>query len=314
MAQSGYTPILIYASGTATNVPLAANLANGASGAELALNYADGKLFYKDSSNVVQVLASKAGNINVSSFSAGTTGLTPNTATTGAVTLAGTLATANGGTNLTSFTSGGAVYATSTTVLATGTLPNTAGGTGQASAFTQYGVTYASTTTALATTAAGTTTTVLHGNAAGAPTFGAVSLTADVSGTLPVLNGGTGVTTSTGSGSNVLNTNPTITNYVESTVAIGNSGTAKTLDLTSGTYQTVTMTGNCTFTMPAIVAGKSFILEVNSGAGGFTGTFTSVKWPNNGAPTLTSTASRWDILAFFSDGTNWYGNFVQAFQ
>lgn len=31
----------------------------------------------------------------------------------------------------------------------------------------------------------GTTTTVLHGNAAGAPTFGAVSLTADVSGTLP---------------------------------------------------------------------------------------------------------------------------------
>jgi len=40
----------------------------------------------------------------------------------------------------------------------------------------------------------GTTTTVLHGNAAGAPTFGAVSLTADVTGTLPVANGGTGGT------------------------------------------------------------------------------------------------------------------------
>lgn len=38
----------------------------------------------------------------------------------------------------------------------------------------------------------GTTTTVLHGNAAGAPTFGAVSLTADVSGILPAANGGTG--------------------------------------------------------------------------------------------------------------------------
>lgn len=37
----------------------------------------------------------------------------------------------------------------------------------------------------------GTTTTVLHGNAAGAPTFGAISLTADVSGILPVANGGT---------------------------------------------------------------------------------------------------------------------------
>jgi hypothetical protein len=41
---------------------------------------------------------------NVSSFSAGTTGLTPNTATTGAVTLAGTLAVANGGTGLATLT------------------------------------------------------------------------------------------------------------------------------------------------------------------------------------------------------------------
>jgi len=39
----------------------------------------------------------------------------------------------------------------------------------------------------------GTATTVLHGNAAGAPTFGAVSLTADVSGILPPANGGTGI-------------------------------------------------------------------------------------------------------------------------
>lgn len=42
----------------------------------------------------------------------------------------GVLPTANGGTNLSSFTSGGAVYATSTSALATGTLPVTAGGTG----------------------------------------------------------------------------------------------------------------------------------------------------------------------------------------
>lgn len=59
MAQTGYTPILIYASGTATNVPLAANLTSGSSGAELALNYADGKLYYKDNAGVVQLLASK---------------------------------------------------------------------------------------------------------------------------------------------------------------------------------------------------------------------------------------------------------------
>jgi len=60
MAQSGYTPILIYASGTASNVPSASNLTNSTLGSELALNYADGKLYYKDNSGVVQVMASKA--------------------------------------------------------------------------------------------------------------------------------------------------------------------------------------------------------------------------------------------------------------
>ena len=74
----------------------------------------------------------QTGVSGVTTFSGGTTGLTPATATKGAITLAGTLATANGGTNLTSFTSGGAVYATSTSALTTGTLPVASGGTGVA--------------------------------------------------------------------------------------------------------------------------------------------------------------------------------------
>jgi hypothetical protein len=57
---------------------------------------------------------------SVTTFSAGTTGFTPSTATSGAVTLAGTLATTNGGTGLTSFTANGVVYASSTSALATG--------------------------------------------------------------------------------------------------------------------------------------------------------------------------------------------------
>lgn len=44
----------------------------------------------------------------------------------------------------------------------------------------------------------GTTTTLLHGNAAGAPSFSAVALTTDVTGTLPVTNGGIGVATLSG--------------------------------------------------------------------------------------------------------------------
>jgi hypothetical protein len=128
MAQSGYTPILLYASGTASNVPLAANLTNSSFGAEVALNYADGKLYYKDGSGVVQLLASKASSVNVSSFSAGTTGFTPSTATTGAVTLSGTLGIANGGTNgtsagiglfnnITGYTASGATGTTSTNLV-----------------------------------------------------------------------------------------------------------------------------------------------------------------------------------------------------
>ena len=56
MAQTGYTPIYLYNSGTTTNVPTNTNLGAG----ELAINYTDGKLFYKDNSNVVQVIATKA--------------------------------------------------------------------------------------------------------------------------------------------------------------------------------------------------------------------------------------------------------------
>jgi hypothetical protein len=108
-------------------------------------------------------------------------------------------------------------------------------------------------------------------------------------------------------------TNPTVTNYVETVVSIGNSGTTQTLSLTNGTVQTVTLTGNCTFTMPTATAGKSFILIISTGAGSFTGTFTGVKYISGTAPTLTTTASRWDILTFFADGTNWYGTAAQAF-
>jgi len=62
---------------------------------------------------------------------------------------------------------------------------------------TQYGLPYFATTTTVGSTAAGTSTQVLHGNAAGAPTWGAVSLTADVTGTLPANKGGTNLTSFT---------------------------------------------------------------------------------------------------------------------
>jgi hypothetical protein len=101
-------------------------------------------------------------------------------------------------------------------------------------------------------------------------------------------------------------TNPTITNYTETTYT-ANSSTAITLDLANGTMQIITLTGICTVTMPAVAVGKSFMLLLKTGAGGYTVTWSTVKWAGGTAPTLTATASRMDILSFFSDGTNWYG-------
>lgn len=97
----------------------------------------------------------------------------------------------------------------------TGTLPFTNGGFGIATA-TSGGIPFFATTTSVAssgvltasrlvlgggagsapTVAAslGTTVTVLHGNAAGAPTFAAVDLSADTTGSIPPTRGGTGQT------------------------------------------------------------------------------------------------------------------------
>ena len=85
---------------------------------------------------------------------------------------------ADGGTALSSGTSGGILGYT-----ATGTLASSAALT--ASALVLGGGAGATPTPM---GSLGTTTTVLHGNAAGAPTFSAVALAADVSGNLPVAN------------------------------------------------------------------------------------------------------------------------------
>ena len=92
MAQTGFTPIQLYSSSTATNVPLAANLATG----ELAINITDGKLFYKDNAAAVQVIGWK---------------VVPATA---------------GGTGQTSYAIGDLLYADTTTTLAK--LPDVATG------------------------------------------------------------------------------------------------------------------------------------------------------------------------------------------
>jgi hypothetical protein len=112
-------------------------------------------------------------------------------------------------------------------------------------------------------------------------------------------------------------TNPTVTDYIETVSAVGTVSTASTLSLSSGTVLTATLTAStaCTFTMPTATAGKSFVLLLKQAAttGNGTATFTGVKWNSIGAPVITATAGKMDILSFVSDGTNWYGSYTQGY-
>jgi hypothetical protein len=171
MAAINFTPISLYYSTTAAATPSAGNLVAG----ELALNTVDEKLYFKNSAGTVKLLASSAAAAGgVSSVAQSFTG--------GIVSVAGSPITTSGTLALTvAGTSGGVPYFSSASTWAS------------SAALTQYGVVIGGGAgVAPTSTAAGTSTTVLHGNASGTPTFGAVSLTADVSGTLPNTSGGTG--------------------------------------------------------------------------------------------------------------------------
>ena len=171
-----------------------------------------------------------------------------------------------------------------------------------------------------------------------------VNLPEQAQGVLPVANGGTGAaslsglvvgngtaamaavpapsgavvgTTDTQTLSGKTLTAPTIDGYTEGVTAIGVVSSAYTLSIAGGTVLTATLTAStaCTFTMPAVGAGLSFVLLLKqpSTTGAGSATFTGVKWPGGTAPTITTGAGQMDILSFISDGTDWFGTFVQGF-
>jgi hypothetical protein len=99
--------------------------------------------------------------------------------------------------------------------------------------------------------------------------------------------------------------------------AVGNSGTALTIDAssTSGWVKTITLTGNCTFTLTGAAAGRATTLELvltQDGTGSRTVTWpAAVKWAG-GAPTLTTTANATDrvVMTTYNAGTTWYADLV----
>jgi hypothetical protein len=174
MAQSGYTPIQLYRSTTAAATPSAGNLADG----ELALNTTDEKLYFKNASGTVKLLASSAGaSGTVSSVAA--TGGTGISVTGSPITSSGTLTITNTAPDqVVSLTGAG-------TTTVTGTYPS-------------FTITsndqYAGTVTSVA--ASGGTTGMSF---TGSPITTSGTLT--LAGTLAVTNGGTGTSTQFTAGS-----------------------------------------------------------------------------------------------------------------
>ena len=236
-----------------------------------------------------------SGAAGVSSFSAGSTGLTPSTGTTGAVTLGGTLAVANGGTGST--TTSGARTALD--------VPST-GGSG----------------------ASGTWSISINGNAAtvtnGVVTSGSYAnpswitslASSKLSGAVAVGTGGTGVTTTptngqlligNGSGYTVANltagSNITITNSSGgiSIAATGGSGTVTSVGGT-GTVNGITLTGTVTstgnLTLGGTLSGVSLTSQVsgtlpvaNGGTGQTSGSFLKYSSSGSSAVVTASTSS-----------------------
>jgi len=203
MAQASFTPISLYHTTTASAVPVNTNLVNG----ELAINITDGKLFYKDNANAVQVIGWKTTPI-----SAGGTGATTAAdarTNLGATTLGSNVFTISNPSAITfpRFNANNTVSALSAADFRTAIGAGTGGGTVTSVAFS-----------------GGTTGLTVSGSPI--TTSGTITL----AGTLAVANGGTGRTTLTAN--NVLLGNGTGTvNFV----APGTSGNVLTSNGTTWT-------------------------------------------------------------------------------
>lgn len=98
----------------------------------------------------------------------------------------------------------------------------------------------------------------------------------------------------------------------EALVAVGNSGSSKTIDWSAGSGQYMTLTANCTLTFAGQSDGGRYLFLVNSGTGGFVLIWpANVKWGPGGQPLNSQIASRIDMFTTVYNATT--NNFYMSY-
>ena len=221
--------------------------------------------------------------------------------------------------SIANLTAGRAVSAASLTLTST-PLAATSGGTGLAS-FAVGDILYASTTTALSALAdVATGNALISGGVGVAPSWGKIGLATHVSGTLPVGNGGTGLTSYTlngipyASGTGTLTTSTNLTFDGTNFFAVGQvlSATTKTTGLSTVTQiTTLNSTGNLTtgstYDIPLNGDRTGIIVIRENVATGYWALYGFSTDDGNGTVVISKTpASTWGTSAGGVVGTNVY--------
>jgi len=97
--------------------------------------------------------------------------------------------------------------------------------------------------------------------------------------------------------------------------ATGTTTSATTINWNDGNVQEDVLGANTTFTFTNPKAGATYILVLRqSSGGGNTITWDPrVTWAGGTAPTMTSTANKYDVYTFVFDGNKYFGSYVQDF-
>lgn len=92
------------------------------------------------------------------------------------------------------------------------------------------------------------------------------------------------------------------------TIVTATDGATVTFDLSLGNIQQVTLGGNRTLAVSNVSVGQCFIIKLIQDATGsrLATWFAGIKWQNGTTPTLTTTASHWDIFGFICTAANTY--------